>query len=497
MPADELLDEGDAIAAPDRVGPVGVDKKSVIVRFSYPPQEMDLKRGDDLKTRDEKGFGKVWAVDRNACTVDIRGNEETLERAPESVFSHTVVKPEAMQESLLALGERFLASPAAEGSCGMRLLLRTPRESLDEDPIRRVLSLDGDFLALQGPPGSGKTRTGARMILALVEKGFRVGITAVSHKVIRNLLDEVRSAAVAEGRTIRIGQKPKERSPEPPAGIEEEPDNKKFAQRLNAGAWDVAGATSWFWARGEARDSVHTLFVDEAGQMSLASTLAAVARGAQPGSPRRPAAAGPASEGDPPRWHRRLGSRSPAREGGHDAARARSFPRRDLAAGAADLRADLRALLRGKLGPRAGAGLERQVLSRHRRTRWRRVVVAAGRTPGSFDVFTGRDRSRRGPRRSPASAGGDLVRPPRRGPPPARRRRAGGGALQRPRHAARRTPPLARGESRDGRQVPGPRGAGGDLHHGGVERRRRPAGHGVPVQSRTASTSRPRAPAAR
>ena len=43
---------------------------------------------------------------------------------------------------------------------------------------------------------------------------------------------------------------------------------------MNAGAWDVAGATSWFWARSEARESVHTLFVDEAGQMSLASTLA-------------------------------------------------------------------------------------------------------------------------------------------------------------------------------------------------------------------------------
>ena len=42
MPADELLDEGDAIAGLCRIGPVGADKRSVIVRFSYPPQEMDL-----------------------------------------------------------------------------------------------------------------------------------------------------------------------------------------------------------------------------------------------------------------------------------------------------------------------------------------------------------------------------------------------------------------------------------------------------------------------
>lgn len=58
-------------------------------------------------------------------------------------------------------------------------------------------------------------------------------------------------------------------------GIDQETDNKRFAQRLARGDWQVAGATAWFWARPEARDGVHTLLVDEAGQMSLASTLAA------------------------------------------------------------------------------------------------------------------------------------------------------------------------------------------------------------------------------
>ena len=75
-------------------------------------------------------------MDRTACTVDVRGNEETLALAPGSVFAHTVVNAEAMQESLLALGQRFLASPSrAKGSCGRGLLLREPGESFDEDPF--------------------------------------------------------------------------------------------------------------------------------------------------------------------------------------------------------------------------------------------------------------------------------------------------------------------------------------------------------------------------
>lgn len=151
---------------------------------------MNLKAGDDLKTQDEGGFGEVWAVDRVANTIDVRGNAETLSRSPGCVFAHTAVNPKAMQESLLTLGERFLEGGAAD-HCALRLLLRRPRPNVETDPVRRVLELERDVLAIQGPrQGSGKTYTGARMILALVEQGQRVSFgvgSAVSHKVIRNL----------------------------------------------------------------------------------------------------------------------------------------------------------------------------------------------------------------------------------------------------------------------------------------------------------------------
>ena len=61
---------------------------------------------------------------------------------------------------------------------------------------RLALALDHTTLAIQGPPGSGKTYSGARMICSLLAAGKRVGITGTSHKVIGNLLKAVLNAAV-------------------------------------------------------------------------------------------------------------------------------------------------------------------------------------------------------------------------------------------------------------------------------------------------------------
>ena len=76
---------------------------------------------------------------------------------------------------------------------GPRLAGAAPLES-PADPtvaavVRDVLRLDRSFLAVQGPPGSGKTHVGAHVIAALVrDHGWKVGVVAQSHPVIENLL---------------------------------------------------------------------------------------------------------------------------------------------------------------------------------------------------------------------------------------------------------------------------------------------------------------------
>ena len=71
--------------------------------------------------------------------------------------------------------------------------------------------LNNTYLAIQGPPGSGKTTIGAELILDLVKQGKRVGITANSHKVIGNLLDKTIGEARRRGQSVSAMQKADER----------------------------------------------------------------------------------------------------------------------------------------------------------------------------------------------------------------------------------------------------------------------------------------------
>ena len=126
---------------------------------------------------------------------------------------------------------------------------------------------------VQGPPGSGKTHTGSRMICTLAESGKRIGVTANSHKVIRNLLDEVIKAADELGVAVECIQKVPENQQAVPH-LRFTKDNAKLLDAIGSGC-QVGGGTAWLWAHPNASQSLDVLFIDEAAQMSLASVLAA------------------------------------------------------------------------------------------------------------------------------------------------------------------------------------------------------------------------------
>ena len=72
--------------------------------------------------------------------------------------------------------------------------------------MRIAPHVEGVF-PIQGSAWRGKTHIGARMICTLTQDGKTVGITANSHKVIRNVLDEVLRAAPELGASIRVRAK--------------------------------------------------------------------------------------------------------------------------------------------------------------------------------------------------------------------------------------------------------------------------------------------------
>jgi uncharacterized protein len=138
--------------------------------------------------------------------------------------------------------------------------------------MRVAPHLDGGVLPIQGPPGAGKTHTGARMICTLAQSGKKIGITANSHKVIRNILDKVIEAANEADVSVQCIQKASEKEPNIP-GLQFTTDNAALLAAIRT-TCQVAGGTAWLWARPDAFASVDVLFIDEAAQMSLANVLA-------------------------------------------------------------------------------------------------------------------------------------------------------------------------------------------------------------------------------
>ena len=291
---DELLEDKSALAGLVYVGEIGHVKRSIVHRYRFPPQDHTIDRARAVHDpRTKKSAGKIVAIDERNGTVDIQRGASSSVPHPTALIPQEIVDSEPMQDSLLRLGaqvaEHTISGPGPFQAARDLLLRQPPRASLanveplidDREQLAHnarelVLSLSTlvSVLPIQGPPGSGKTYTGARMVVELVKHGQRVGITAVSHKVISNLLQEVCKAARHTGVPLRAVQKTNGADGCPDPMVTQVDNNEEVLTALRSGAWQVAAGTAWLWARGDMSNSVDVLFIDEAGQMSLADVLA-------------------------------------------------------------------------------------------------------------------------------------------------------------------------------------------------------------------------------
>jgi hypothetical protein len=278
---EELLDERDAISGLEFVECVGGTSKCPIHRYRFPIQDTEVREGDDLETAEGK-LGCVEDINRATLTIDIRKTQKMARKHPLSAFVFGYIDSEQQTESLIRLGV-WIADHGIDAEGPYRaardLLLwkrRFDRTNADVtgEANRLVLQLDRTVLPIQGPPGAGKTSTGAQMICELVKSHKKVGITAMSHKVIRKLLDETVKAGKNQGLQIQCIQRVPEKSDEESPGIKETEKNPAPLEALCCGEAQVAAGTAWLWSRQEDEESVDVLFVDEAGQMSLADVLA-------------------------------------------------------------------------------------------------------------------------------------------------------------------------------------------------------------------------------
>ena len=136
-----------------------------------------------------------------------------------------------------------------------------------------VRALDHSYVAVQGPPGAGKTFLASHVIARLVAEGAKVGVVAQSHAVIENLM---LSCCARDGFDVSRAVRLRGKSVTPDAPWSEVSDSELVELISGAGGL-LFGGTVWDYVseRRVPAGSLDVLVVDEAGQFSLTNTVAA------------------------------------------------------------------------------------------------------------------------------------------------------------------------------------------------------------------------------
>jgi uncharacterized protein len=282
----------DHLNDPECIGSLVVDtsvpprlvRKSQILRLMFPEQEFKFKVGDKPARADtQRGAGEIVALNEEERWLDLLVGPtrppfgDTIALIPEGPL-----RDEAMRSALLRFGMAVFEGKSEDYPAVMSILRReAPR--LSESVILRysgmpagvvdaVQRMDRTHLVIQGPPGSGKTYTSAHAIVALLQAGKRVGVMCQGHKAINNLLRSVEGVAEREGVTF-TGVKRSNEADQRLNGrvIEEAASN----QEVFAGDHQLIGGTAWLFSCDEMDKRLDYLFIDEAGQVSLADVIAA------------------------------------------------------------------------------------------------------------------------------------------------------------------------------------------------------------------------------
>jgi len=271
-------------------------KKSWDHPLRFPPQQWKLDASSQLVEPTTGAGVNVVEIDEDRSLVWVRrAKSRESEALPQSIAPGGPYSTADQQNALVVLAERVRdhgLAPVDELAASVDLLAAAaPRlrpgapplaaEAVDLDVLcEQVAALDSSALFIQGPPGSGKTYTGARLAVDLIRRGKRVGIAATSHKAICKLLEEVDEAADEAGRHFLGLQKC---DPESDCAVRSDRITVSGKVSALAEAGDdvkLLAGTAWLWAREDMHAAVDVLLIDEAGQVSLADALA-MAQGAR------------------------------------------------------------------------------------------------------------------------------------------------------------------------------------------------------------------------
>lgn len=290
MTTEELLEDIESLAGLQRTStPREPIKRSFLYEYRFEPQETKLRTGSKGLVAETQASIELHHLDFDLGLATFKATEE---KAPPEYFDMIPDRPiptDALRDALLRYANSVLAGGKRFQAVTDFLHRRAPRVNgvepgaplLDPglpplDAIKQVVrNLDQCVLFIQGPPGTGKTYTGSHVIVDLLKAGKRIGVTSNSHHAINNLLAAVEAQALEEGVTFSGLKKSADGE-----GNEFEGrcirsiENKKAFLAACVPSIALTAGTVWILANEAFTEQLDYLFIDEAGQVSVANLVA-------------------------------------------------------------------------------------------------------------------------------------------------------------------------------------------------------------------------------
>lgn len=286
----ELIDDTECLGGlrADPTHPPVREKQSMVTTYRFPPQEYKFTVGNSCliaRTLERAGAIVELTPDQGVIRLKRGVKQEAL---PESlsIIPTGPIKTDVMRDAIYRFADAVIDESQQYQAVRDLLCRLPPRIAGYEDgapvirntsdlltgAIQAVSKLQESYLLIQGPPGSGKTYTSSHILVELIRQGHTVGVASNSHKAINNLLRAVEKQAIHSGVTFRGIKKCTAGQTETYLNgsmITDVTDNKAIDLSANL----IAG-TAWLFARPELDQSLDYLFIDEAGQVSLANLVA-------------------------------------------------------------------------------------------------------------------------------------------------------------------------------------------------------------------------------
>ena len=280
---DDLVEDTDCLAGLQASGTPYPTNRSVEQEYSFPPQFTKLSTQDSACIAEGVEDIKTVTIQE----LDAKKHKLTLrigKRFADYLDDRLDLLPSfAIPTAVIEAAIRNLTQLICSGNTppAVRDLLERNAPKLENPAVLRnddrstvtrmqqvVKEMNSTVLMVQGPPGTGKTYVSARAILSLVRQGYRIAVSSNSHEAIRNVLTGCADAADEYPPRPMIVHKISSRTKKmanPPFHVVTSNSDPALSSA------SIVGGTAWLFCRLEMANQFDYLFIDEAGQVSLAN----------------------------------------------------------------------------------------------------------------------------------------------------------------------------------------------------------------------------------